>query len=282
MRGRLQSPFRTLAAAVVISAILATPALAGTDATYAALRAAAPDGRTVPVSGLVLERDVFRFQLDSGTIHFLAPVEGRTVGAVFVGQGSYRLSPGDASRAPAARARLWRRPGLRDPLRPLRRLVLLFTDGTAEEIGKHAAAQAGAPDRQAIQAWIEHMNRQRKDFRTNFHLRLLDDLLNRSETLGTPDGVFLAFVDGERHPPALAAVDPAGAEALRLAIAGRRRGVGLLRRGRAQGGLLVPLRPGARTPAGVRPPGASPTPSTTGSRRAWRATPTSPARPRCA
>jgi hypothetical protein len=47
----------------------------------------------VPVSGLVLERDAFRFQFDSGAFHFLAPVGGRTVGAVFVGHGSYRLSP---------------------------------------------------------------------------------------------------------------------------------------------------------------------------------------------
>jgi hypothetical protein len=46
----------------------------------------------VPVGGLVLERDAFRFQFDSGAFHFLAPVAGRTVGAVFVGRGSYRLT----------------------------------------------------------------------------------------------------------------------------------------------------------------------------------------------
>lgn len=217
MRGRLTSLLRTPAATAVAAILIAAPVLAGTDATYAALRAAAPDGRTVPVSGLVLERDAFRFQLDSGTLHFLAPVEGRTVGAVFVGQGSYRLSPS----TPAERRQLALVSGGARDFEVLSdrfdRLVLLFTDGTADEIAKHAEARAGAPDRQAIAAWLKHMDRQRKDFRTNFHLRLLDDLLNRPATPGTPGGVFLAFVDGERHPPALAAVDPAGAEALRLA-----------------------------------------------------------------
>src|SRR5687767_401521 len=62
------------------------------DPTYAALRGARPDGRKVTVSGLTLERDAFRIQLDSGVVHFLAPVEGRTVGAVFLGEGSWRLT----------------------------------------------------------------------------------------------------------------------------------------------------------------------------------------------
>src|SRR5258707_11422569 len=85
-----------LSCALVVSflaAALAAPLQAGTDPTYAALRGAKPDGRKIPVQNLVLERDAFRFQLDSGALYLLAPVDGRTVGAVFVGKGSYRLSP---------------------------------------------------------------------------------------------------------------------------------------------------------------------------------------------
>jgi hypothetical protein len=51
-------------------ALFPLAASAATDPTYAALRGARPDGRTVPVSGLVLERDAFRFQFDSGAFHF--------------------------------------------------------------------------------------------------------------------------------------------------------------------------------------------------------------------
>ncbi len=69
------------------------PAPGATDPTYAALRGARPDGRKSPAQNLVLERDAFRFQLDSGALYLLAPVDGRTIGAVFVGEGSYRLTP---------------------------------------------------------------------------------------------------------------------------------------------------------------------------------------------
>src|SRR5437879_5387926 len=60
---------------------------AAADPTYAALRAARPDGRVAAVHGLVLDRDVFHFELESGAVHFLEPVAGRTIGAVFLGRG---------------------------------------------------------------------------------------------------------------------------------------------------------------------------------------------------
>lgn len=194
---------------------LAAPLAAAPDPTYAALRAAKPDGRRVPVSGLVLERDVFRFQLDSGAFHFLAPVEGRTPGAVFVGQGSYRLVPATETE----RQHLALVSGGEKTFEVLsdsfEELVLLFSDGTAAEIERHAAVQPGTPDPRAEAAWERHMKRQRKDFRTNFHLRLLADLLHGPAPEGQgAAGAFLAFVDGSKLPPALAAVDPEGAEAL--------------------------------------------------------------------
>jgi len=58
-----------------LAAVLAAPLHALPDPTYAALRGAKPDGRTIPVHNLVLERDAFRFQLDSGALHLLAPVQ---------------------------------------------------------------------------------------------------------------------------------------------------------------------------------------------------------------
>ncbi|HXO21299.1 MAG TPA: M1 family aminopeptidase, partial [Thermoanaerobaculia bacterium] len=189
---------------------------AAPDPSYAALRAARPDGRTIPVHGLVLERDVFRFQFDSGAFHLLAPVGGRTVGAVFVGQGSYRLTPATE----AERRHLGLVAG-DDRLEILadnfEELVLLFGDDTAAELALHAPIQPmqkAEPDRRAAAAYESHLKRQKKDFHTNFDLRLLADLLN---TPGLTSGVFLAFVDGRKYPPALAAVDPDGAEALRLA-----------------------------------------------------------------
>ncbi|HVF60541.1 MAG TPA: M1 family aminopeptidase [Thermoanaerobaculia bacterium] len=210
-------PFRRPALFLLIAlTALATagPAAAAAppDPTYAALRAARPDGRTVTVQGLVLERDVFRFRLDAGAVHFLAPVAGRTIGAVFLGEGSWRLSPASA----AERRHLALVTG-DDGLEALEdrfdTLVLLFGDDTAAEIQLHGELRTGAPEPRAVAAFERHLARQRQDFQTNFHLRVLHDLL---EPPGAAGGAFLAFPEGKKVPPALLAVDPRGAEALRL------------------------------------------------------------------
>ncbi len=186
----------------------------GPDPAYTALRGARPDGRTVAVNGLVLERDVFRFQFDSGTFHFLAPVEGRTVGAVFVGQGSYRLSPATEGERRQLALSSGADKGFETLADEFDDLVLLFADDTAQEIELTQPAHPGTPDPHAVDVYERYLKRQRKDFRTNFHLRLLEDLLN---TPGLMSGVFMALIDGKKYPPALAAVDPDGAEALGIA-----------------------------------------------------------------
>jgi hypothetical protein len=198
----------------LLAFLLPTALLAAIDPAYTELRNARPDGRTVPVNGLVLERDVFRFQFDSGAFHFLKPVGGRTVGAVFVGHGSYRLSPA----TPNERRQLALSSGAADQgfetlADQFDDLVLLFADDTAQEIGLHAPVRTGAPDPHATDVYERYLKRQRKDFKINFHVRLLKDLLNNP---GLMSGVFMALVEGKKYPPALAAVDPDGAEALGL------------------------------------------------------------------
>jgi hypothetical protein len=197
-----------------LAAALAAPLQAGTDPTYAALRGAKPDGRKIPVQNLVLERDAFRFQLDSGALYLLAPIEGRTIGAVFVGQGSYRLSPATPNESRQLAISSGADKGFEALTDTFENLLLLFTDGTLAELEHHAAVQTGAPDPRAVDVYDRWLKRQQKDFKSNFHLRVLEDLLN---TPGRADGVFLALVDGRRYPPALAAVDPDGAGALRIA-----------------------------------------------------------------
>jgi hypothetical protein len=196
-----------------LAAALASPLQAGTDPTYAALRGARPDGRKIPVQNLVLERDAFRFQLDSGALYLLAPVEGRTVGAVFVGQGSYRLSPASPNELRQLALSSGADKGFEALTDTFEDLVLLFTDGTLAELERHAAIQTGAPDPHAADVYDRWLKRQRKDFQTNFHLRILQDLLNAP---GRTDGVFLALINGHKNPPALAAVDPDGVEALHI------------------------------------------------------------------
>ncbi|MEP7008769.1 MAG: M1 family aminopeptidase [Acidobacteriota bacterium] len=224
-------PIRVLLAVPVLAASLlfgfagiawpesGAPSEGPKDPVYAALRAAKPDGRTLAVTNLVLERDVFRFEFASGTFHFLAPVEGRTIGAVFLGQGTFRLTPA----TPGERRRLALDSG-GDPKTfetltdSFTRLVLLFGDDTAAELQLAAPIQTGTPNREALDAWEAHMKRERKDYHVNFHLRILADLL---DVPGLTSGAFLAFLEGQKIGPALAAVDPRGAEALGVGAGGK-------------------------------------------------------------
>jgi hypothetical protein len=207
-------PPRLCLSGVLLISFLAAPLQAVTDPTYAALRGAKPDGRKIPVQNLVLERDAFRFQFDSGALYLLAPVEGRTIGAVFVGQGSYRLSPATPYESRQLALSSGADKGFEALTDTFDNLLLLFTDGTLPELERHAAIQTGAPDSHAADVYDRWLKRQQKDFRTNFHLRILEDLLSSP---GRTGGVFLALVDGRGNPPALAAVDPDGAEALGIA-----------------------------------------------------------------
>ncbi len=211
---RLSMPLFLLFLAIP-AAVFAAPPSPAADPTYAALRAARPDGRTMAVHGLTLERDAFRFQLDSGTFHFLTAVGGRTVGAVFVGHGSYRLSPATENERRQLALESGGGQGFETLTDELSDLVLLFADDTFQELEQHAAISSGAPDRKAVAVYEGYLKRQRKDFQRNFHLRLLADLLNQP---GLTSGVFLALIDGRKLPPALAAVDPNGAEALSLGL----------------------------------------------------------------
>lgn len=138
---------RTLAFLLALALGAAAQAAPVADPVYTELRNARPDGRRVPVQGLALERDVFQLRFDSGAFHFLAPVQGRTVGAVFIGQGSLRLVPA----TPAESRQLALAAGGDKTFESLTEefdeLVLLFADDTAAEIQLHAPSRPARPTR---------------------------------------------------------------------------------------------------------------------------------------
>jgi hypothetical protein len=184
--------------------LLASTAFAQEAAEYRSLRASRPDGRTIGVKDLTLDRDAYRITLRSGTVHLLAPVGRETVGAVFIGEGTYQLTPATDSERRHLQLVANRADVLSDRFT---RLILLFTDRTAEELQAHAAVTTGAPDAAATRVYEEYLQREQNAGLPNFHLRLLADLLNRP---ARKDGVFLAFVEGQNYSPVLLAVDPLG------------------------------------------------------------------------
>jgi len=192
------------AAACVLVLLAASTASAQEAADYRGLRASRPDGRSIPVKDLTLERDSYRINLHSGVVHLLAPVGRETVAAVFLGDGSYQLTPATG----AERRHLQLVTGSAEVFSDrFRRLVLLFTDRTAEELLAHAPVVTGTPDQAATRAYEEYLQREQTAGLPNFHLRVLADLLNRP---ARTDGVFLAFVEGQSYSPVLLAVDPLG------------------------------------------------------------------------
>jgi len=196
-----------LAASAAFGAAAAAPTAPPADPVYAALRAARPDGPALGVNGLTIERDAFRFRL-SGIIQFLTPVSDRTVGAVFVGDGRFELSPATASERRHL-AFVVGDPKLEILTDSFDTAVFLFTDATADEIRANGApappvTTALASAREAFEKFFK---RQRKDLKNNLQIRLLEDVVEARPASG---GLFLAGFTGKKLPPSLAIVDPAG------------------------------------------------------------------------
>ena len=168
---------------------------------YAALRGAHPEGKALAVQNLVLQRDVFRFEFASGTFQFLTPVEGRTLGAVFVGDGAFELKPATE----AERRQLAVQAGEKDLSTLSDRFdsaVFLFSDATATEIGKKGAPAEASP--RAADVYATFFRVQKKDLKENLQIRLLRDLLEAPDQKG---GAFLAYVTLKKYPSALVKVD---------------------------------------------------------------------------
>lgn len=179
----------------------------GAFAVWKALTEAPPAEGSVAVDSLTIERDAFTFEFGPGTFHWLSAAGGPAVGAVFVGEGRWRLAPATEGE----RRHLARRAGVPD-LSVLEEgfdgAVLWFADGTAEEI----AAAGGAGERPVPAAATGLVERWRSEPEVGgvggVQLGLVRALANDE---GLEGGAFWAWLDGGGRGPVLAAVDPAGA-----------------------------------------------------------------------
>src|ERR1017187_5074511 len=153
------------------------------EKTYAALRADLPGAESVTVKDFTLEREGGTFHFDQGTFYFYAPVEGRVTGAVFAGNGQFKLAVADASEQRSLALLTKGGPMIQN----FSTLVLRFTDGTADEIRKASAGAGGAPDSHVRTAAEDLAKGFRKSLHENLELRLLADVLGDSQA-----GFFMA------------------------------------------------------------------------------------------
>src|SRR5256714_1583191 len=91
------------------------------------------------VRNLSLQRDAIRFQLEDGTLYLATPVEGRTIAAIFIGQGTVAFTPPlEIERGEVRRI-------LGDSVVNSRisAAAFVFTDSTLSELRRQAGFHAG-------------------------------------------------------------------------------------------------------------------------------------------
>jgi peptidase M1-like protein len=178
------------------------------DPTYQQLRNITLGGEAVAVNNLTLRRDAARFHLN-GTVCFVAPVQGKVTGAVFVGEGNLVLEPPlDAER---------RSIGLltkeAEFSEKFSEMALRFTDDTYDEIKKVGSTASGSCSPGILS---DSQNALRKRLRYNLSARILQDVLSTE-----PGALFVAFIHGKRYSDKLVyALDPHGAPPLAIATSG--------------------------------------------------------------
>jgi len=185
---------------LLVSASLPAQQTPNADATYQQLRSLSLGTEAVSVSGFTLKRDAAHFQLNSGTVCFFAPVEGKVTGAIFVGEGRLLLTP----PIPTEQRSLMLLTKELEFSETFNRMVLRFTDSTYDELKKEGKpAAAGACDAGLIG---EGQHTMRKKLHYNLDARLLQDVLSPQ-----PGGFFLALIHGKRYSDKmLLVIDPHG------------------------------------------------------------------------
>jgi hypothetical protein len=182
---------------------------ANTDPVYTQFRSIAQtqgsfSGEYVSVNNLTLIRDAGRFLLKKGELYFLAPVDGKTTGAVFIGDGEFNVNPPVDSE----RKMLGFFTGATQLTEQFSLLVLFFSDETFNEIKNSPAAKISTAGPQSAKAKSLFQDKElvlRNQLRLNIASRLLMD----SYAPPRP-GFFLAFINGNSNEKLMYFVDPLG------------------------------------------------------------------------
>jgi hypothetical protein len=180
------------------------------DPAYRQLRDLTLGTESVTVTNVEVKRDAATFHLHSGTVCFVAPVNGKVTGAVFIGEGNLVLDPPISIE----RSSLKLLSKQDEFVEQYKHLVLRFTDSTYEEIKKSGTPATGGCDPGLLRD-SQHAMRHEQTLKYNLEARILQDVLSTE-----PGSFFLAFVHGEKYNgKELFVVDPHGAPTLLMPVA---------------------------------------------------------------
>jgi hypothetical protein len=160
------------------------------------------NGAVAVVDGLTLKRDAATFKFNKGEIYFLAPVGGRVIGAVFIGDMEMSLVPPTAVEKKSLARFSWEA----DTPQRFSRMVMRFTDETYNEIKQSPAVKMSTSGNQAARArdaYHEIQSMLRDQARYNLDLRTLSDLYAPQRP-----GFFMSFPGGGRFDKLIYILDP--------------------------------------------------------------------------
>jgi hypothetical protein len=189
--------------------VAASTLKANSDPVYQRLRQQGKSGQDfsgpyATVNNLLLQKEGATFNLRSGEIYFLAPVEGRYTGAVFIGDGEFALVP--PTNVEKLNLKIFtNEPSITEQFSAL---VLRFTDKTFEEVKAAPSVKMGTGGPQSSRAndlFRDNQTLLRKQLRDNSELRALADIY----APGRP-GFFTAFINGRRFSKLVYLFNPLG------------------------------------------------------------------------
>jgi hypothetical protein len=175
-----------------------------------------PDpARGATVANLVITRGTGTITMESGTLSLARPVNGRVVGAMFVGKGSFRFT------APTAieRGQLARLVGDSAVNSRIKRVFFLFSDSTLAELERSVAFVPTPPVSAASQLANDAFAFIKPDKDESFGPELMLPLLN-----GIESGAFYAHIDRDGGNPVMLQIDPLSSEPVQLLTKARRVG----------------------------------------------------------
>jgi Peptidase family M1 domain len=177
-------------------------ALANNAPAYVKLRHIKLGNQSATITNFILKRDGGTFVFRSGAFYFLEAVDDKITGAVFVGDGSFFLTP----PIEIERRNLALLTGGRQFEEQFRTAVFRFTDSAEQEIRQAATGEKALNATEAETALRAVQQDLREELRENLAARLLEDVMSSE-----PGGKFTAFVKGRRYSDKIVFdVDPHG------------------------------------------------------------------------
>ena len=163
-------------------------------------------GQVADVDHLVLNRDAGQLSLEHGRLYLIGPIAGRSVGAVFQGQGRFTFTPALAVEQ-AELQRFAGSPALNDVFSEA---ILLFADSTAAQLRALTFRPAVAPGDVADHIH-DILNSLEEDKEGSLRSDIIGPLLNGEDT-----GFFFARLERASGGPVLFEINPDDIEAVQL------------------------------------------------------------------